>query len=191
MKSVLTVEAAVIFFVAIILLAHFFAPVEYDWKLNTISDLGAQQYKNAWLMPIGFIGFGILLSAALLWSFMHSEQKNYSDLLIITYALSILMTGIFSTAPFIETSSFSTSEDNWHSFFAQLAGFALSFGILWHMLIYSTPNQKIINFVFLILIIGFSALVGLSKNEVIPTGLGLIQRGLYFISFVWLIFRYR
>ena len=83
MKSVITVNVAVIFFVAIIILAHFFAPIEYDWKLNTISDLGAQQYKNAWLMRMGFIGFGVLLSTALLWSFIHAEEKNYSDLLIV------------------------------------------------------------------------------------------------------------
>ncbi len=83
MESVITVNVAVIFFVQIIILAHIFAPIEYDWKSNTISDLGAQQYKNAWLMRMGFIGFGVLLSTALLWSFIHAEEKNYSDLLIV------------------------------------------------------------------------------------------------------------
>jgi len=63
--------------------------------------------------------------------------------------------------------------------FAQIAGIALSFGILWHLLVYSSSNQKLIHFVFLMLVIGFSALVGLSKNEVISIGLGLIQRGLW------------
>ena len=155
-KTMITVDVAVIFFVVIIILAHFFAPFKYDWRLNTISDLGAQQYENAWVMRMGFIGFGVLLS----------------------------------TAPFIETSTFSIGEDKWHSLFAQIAGIAFSFGILCHLLLYSNPNQKIINFVFLILVIGFSALVGLSKNGLIPIGLGLIQRGLYVISFIWLLFRY-
>ena len=191
MKSMITVDVAVIFFVAIIILAHFFAPIEYDWKLNTISDLGAQQYKNAWLMRMGFIGFGVLLSTALLWPFIITDEKNYSDLLIAIYALSILLSGFFSTAPFIETSTFSIGEDKWHSLFAQIAGIAFSFGILWHLLVYSNPNQKIVNFVFLLLVIGFSALVGLSKNELISIGFGLIQRGLYAVSFIWLLFRYR
>lgn len=191
MKSMITVNVAVIFFATIIILAHFLTPFEYDWRLNTISDLGAQQYKNAWLMRIGFIGFGVLLSTALLWSFIHADEKNYSDFLIVVYALSILLSGIFSTAPFIETSTFSISEDKWHSLFAQFAGITFSFGILWHLLVYSNPNQKFINFVFLVLVIGFSALVGLSKNGLISIGLGLIQRGLYVISFIWLLFRYR
>jgi len=171
--------------------AHLIAPIEYDWRLNTISDLGAQQYKNAWLMRLGFMGFGVLLSTALLGPFLNAEEKNYSDLLIVVYAISILLSGFFSTAPFIETSTFSISEDKWHSLFAQIAGIAFSFGILWHLLVYSDPNQKIINFAFLILVIGCSALVGLSKNGLIPLGLGLIQRGLYVISFIWLLFRYR
>ena len=191
MKSIITVDVAVIFFVVIILLAHLLAPVEYDWKLNTISDLGAQQYKNAWLMRTGFIGFGFLLSTALLWLFIHTEEKNYSDLLIIVYALSVLLSGFFSTAPFIETATFSIDEDKWHSMFAQIAGVAFSFGILWHLLVYANENQKSIHLVFFILVIGFSALVGLSKNGLIPIGFGLIQRGLYVISFMWLLFRYR
>ncbi len=186
-----TVNAAVIFFAVIITLAHFFAPSEYDWMLNTISDLGSQRYKNAWLMRIGFIGFGVLLSIAVLWSFIHTEEKNYSDLLIVVYALSILLSGVFSAAPFTDFSTFSIGEDKLHSLFAQIAGIAFSFGILWHLLVYSNPNQKMINFVFLTLIISFSALVGLSKKGLITIGLGLIQRMLYVISFVWLLFRYR
>ena len=66
MKSMISVNSAVVFFVITIILAHSFAPIEYDWKQNTISDLGAQQYKNAWIMRVGFIGFGLLLCAALL-----------------------------------------------------------------------------------------------------------------------------
>jgi len=185
------VVAAVIFVVVIILIAQIIAPIEYNWKINTISDLGAQQYKNAWLMRVGFIGFGVLLSVSILWSFVHAEFRNYSDLLIVVYALGILMSGFFSTAPFIEAESFSISGDKFHSLFAQIAGIALSFGIFWHLLVYSSPNQKLFHFVFLILVIGFSALVGLSKNEVISIGLGLIQRGLWLISFTWLLFRYR
>jgi len=191
MKSVITVNVAVAFFTVTIVLAHFFAPSEYNWMLNTISDLGSQQYKNAWLMRIGFIGFGVLLSTALLSSFIHAEEKNYSDLLIVVYALNVLMSGIFSTAPFTYSLTFSTGEDKLHSLFAQIAGIAFSFGILWHLSVYSNPNQKIINFVFFTLVIGFSALVGLSKKSVITIGLGLLQRGLYLVSFIRLLFRYR
>jgi len=191
LKSIISVKIAIIYFVAIIIIAHFLTPAEYNWKVNTISDLAAQQYNNAWLMRIGFIGFGILMCIAVFFSFFQSGQKNYSDFLIIIYALSVSLSGIWSTAPFFETQSFSIQEDNLHSLFAQMAGIAFSFAILWHMLVYSDPKHKLKNFIFFILVIGFPALVGLAKNEMIAIGLGLIQRGLYLVSFIWLIIRFR
>ncbi|NUM43275.1 MAG: hypothetical protein HUU38_01100, partial [Anaerolineales bacterium] len=42
----------------IIIIAHFFAPPEYVWTQNTISDLAAQGVEHQWLMQVGFIGFG-------------------------------------------------------------------------------------------------------------------------------------
>ncbi len=191
MKSILSIKLAILFFITVIIIAHFLTPDEYNWKINTISDLGAQQYKNAWLMRIGFVGFGLLMSIAVLKSFSQSEVKNYADFLIIVYALSVLLSGIWSTVPFFETISFSVSEDQLHSLFAQIAGIAFSIAILWHLLVYSPSEQKWIHFIFFIFVIGFSALVGLAKNEMIPIGLGLIQRGLYLISFGWLLFRFR
>jgi len=186
----ITVVAAVTFFIGTIVIAHFLAPNEYNWKLNTISDLGSQQYKNAWLMRTGFIGFGVLLSTGLLLSFLYADQKNYSDLLIVIYALNVFMAGIFSAAPFTHSLMFSVDEDKLHSLFAQIAGIAFSFGILLHSSVYSSPNQKTTNFVLFALVIMFSILIGLSKKGLIKIGLGLLQRGLYLVSFIWLLFRY-
>ncbi|NJK75004.1 MAG: DUF998 domain-containing protein [Oscillatoriales cyanobacterium RU_3_3] len=186
----IAVGVAVAFFIVTIVLAHFLAPSEYNWKLNTVSDLGSQKYKNAWLMRTGFIGFGVLLSTALLPPFIYAEEKNYSDLPIVIYALNVLLTGVFSAAPFTHSSIFSVVEDKLHSLFAQIAGIAFSCGVFWHSSIYSDPNQKITNFVLFAFIIGFSALIGLSKKRIIKIGLGLLQRGLYLVSFLWLLFRY-
>ncbi|NJN22409.1 MAG: DUF998 domain-containing protein [Leptolyngbya sp. RL_3_1] len=186
-----TVSGAVLFFVAIILLAQVLAPSEYHWMLNTVSDLGAQHYHWAWLMRLGFMGFGGLVSTAVLSSFMRAETRNYSDLLIVVYALCVSLSGVFSTAPFTGSEEFSTTEDYWHSFFAQTAGIAFSLGILWHLLAYAEGGQKLIHLTLLAMILGCSALVGLAKSGSIPIGLGLIQRGLYGVSFIWLIWRYR
>jgi hypothetical membrane protein len=186
-----TVGVAVAFFAGTIVVAHLLAPSEYNWRLNTVSDLGSQQYKNAWLMRTGFIGFGVLLSTALLPSFIYAEEMNYSDLLIVIYALNVLMTGVFSAAPFTHSLIFSVGEDKLHSLFAQIAGIVFSFGVFLHSSIYSDPSQKITNFVLFALIIGFSTLIGLSKKSIIRIGLGLLQRGLYLVSFMWLLFRYK
>lgn len=190
MKSIITTNLAIIFFLVIILLAHILAPTEYDWTLNTISDLGAQQYQNAWLMRFGLVGFGALLSGAVLLPFISSGKKNYSDILVVIYALSILMTGFFSTAPFLKGAAYSVTEDNLHSRLASVAGFAFSLAILWHLLAYSEQKYKTYHFLAFLLVMSFSVLVGLSKNDLLPIGMGLLQRGLYGVSFAWLLFRY-
>jgi hypothetical protein len=164
-KTIISVEIAIMFFVILIVVVHLFSPAEYNWKINTISDLGAQQYNNAWLMRIGFIGFGTLMCISVLFSFSQSEMKNYSDLLIVIYALCILFSRICSTAPFLETESFSIQEDKLHSLFAQTTGIAFSIAILRYLLVYSSPEQKLINLVFFILIMGFPALVICQKMK--------------------------
>ena len=181
---------SVLFFVAVIVTAHLFAPSEYNWKWNTISDLAAQQYPYAWIMRVGFVGFGLLLGISLIWSWFQNENKNHSELLIVLYASCVLFSGLFSTAPFFETAAFSTFEDKWHTFFASAAGFAFCIGILWHMLSYVERGQKSLHFGLFLLVMACSAMVGLAKNDVIPFGMGLIQRALYAVSFVWIWIRF-
>lgn len=50
------ITASVIYFVAVIIMAHFFAPVAYQWQFNTISDLAAQGLPPQWIMQIEIIG---------------------------------------------------------------------------------------------------------------------------------------
>lgn len=53
---------ATTFIIITIGIAQFIAPPPYDWTQNTVSELAAQGYENKWLMQIGFIGFGVMLS---------------------------------------------------------------------------------------------------------------------------------
>lgn len=63
MKKMIAI--AIVYFIVIIIIAHFFAPPEYNWTQNTVSDLAAQGLKYQWIMQAGFIGFGFtrLISA--------------------------------------------------------------------------------------------------------------------------------
>jgi hypothetical membrane protein len=91
--------SAVLYFITVIIIAHFFAPPGYVWTRNTISDLGSQGHVNKWIMQSGFIGFGILLTAGLIFKFRDLGRVNYPDGLIIAYGLSVLVTGFFCAAP--------------------------------------------------------------------------------------------
>jgi len=106
--------------------------------------------------------------------------------LILVYGLSILITGIYCAAPFDSTISYSMKEAQIHSLFATIAGFALVGGILWYLI--TSPEKWLFHLLFLGLITGMSMLFGLSENGIIPIGKGVVQRTLYLVAFIWLMF---
>lgn len=178
---------SVFYFVAIIIIAHFFAPPEYHWSQHTISDLAAQGLQYQWIMQAGFIGFGLLLNIGFITKFIAAKKIFYPDLLIMLYGLAVLLSGFFSAAPFLDGVAYSVQEDKLHSIFSQAAGVFFSIGILAYLLLASTPQEKRIHALFFILVIGISMVFGLEENGVFHLGRGLIQRTLYLVSFVWLL----
>ena len=181
-------HVSVIYFVVVIVIAHFFVPREYNWTKNTISDVAAQGLKNQWIMKVGFVGFGLLLNLGFIQNFFVTQKVSYPDLLLMLYGLAILLSGFFSTEPFTKGVRFSLQESNLLSLFATVAGFAFSLGILYRMIIALTPAEKWMHAIFLILVMGTSLLFGLSENGVLPLAKGIVQRSLYLVSFIWIIF---
>ena len=172
---------SVLFLVAAILAAHFIAPPEYNWRVHTISELAAQKYRNGPVMRAGFIGFGILLSSAVLLKWISASfPVKYIPLMV--YSASVLISGLFSTSPFISNLDFSVREAKIHSFFAQLAGFSFSVGILLFMIYEDRMGLKIVHFAFFLFVILTSLLFGRIHRY-----RGILQRLLYLGSFVWLV----
>lgn len=180
------IATAVIYFIVVIIIAHFFAPPEYNWTQNTVSDLAAQGLKYQWIMQVGFVGFGMLLNFGFVQKFIAAQKISYPDLLIMIYGLAILLSGFFSTEPFIKGVSYSVQESSLHSFFATVAGFAFTIGIFYRLITAPTSGEKWLHAVFFLLVMGTSLLFGLSENGILPVAKGIIQRSLYLVSFIWL-----
>jgi hypothetical membrane protein len=178
---------SVFYLIAVIICAHFFVPQTYSWVNNTISDLASQGMPYQWIMQIGFIGFGLLLCIGLIAKAFVAQRVIYSDVLIILYGLSVLVTGLFSAQPFIEGVPYSPQEAKYHSIFASLAGIFLTAGIFISLFMASNPGERVFHLIFLILVVGLSAAFGLVENGVIPIGKGLLQRVLWVTSFSWLL----
>jgi len=179
--------SAVIFFVTVIIIAHFFVPPDYQWTQNTISDLAGQGLKNKWIMQVGFIGFGVLLNLGFILKFAGSRNVSYPDLLIKVYGLAILLSGFFSTAPFIQGVEYSKQESSLHSLFATLAGISFTLGIFCRAITAPTSAERWMHGFFLVLVTGASLLFGLCENGSIRLAKGLAQRGLYLVSFIWIV----
>jgi hypothetical membrane protein len=184
------ISIAVAYFIAIIVLAHFFVPPLYDWTQNTVSDLASQGHTYKWIMQTGFIGFGLLLTWGVIVHF-YKNRRAYFLFLVAVYGLSILMSGIFCTAPVDPSMSYSVSESKLHSMFAIIAGIAMSLGIFWQFAVSSNHRERWARLAFFILVIGTSGLFGLAENHILALDKGIVQRVLYLVGLAWLVYEER
>ena len=181
---------AVIYFVAVIVIAHFFVPPHYDWTQNTISDLGSQGHVYKWIMQAGFIGFGLILTAGVVVHFRRNHRQ-YFLFLVAVYGLSVLVTGFFCAAAIDPSISYSVREANVHSAFATIAGLAMSLGILWQVIVSTNGRVRWMRLAFLLLVMGISGLFGLAENHILELDKGIVQRGLYLVGLAWLVYEER
>jgi len=178
---------AVAYFVLIIVAAHFFVPPNYDWTQNTISDLASQGHSHKWIMQAGLIGFGFILIIGVVYHFKR-HPKLYFLFLVAVYGLFILLSGIYCTAPIDLGAPFSVQESNLHSLFATVAGISMSLGILWQVFSSVNDRERWWRLLFLLFISGISGLFGLVENGMLLLDKGIIQRVLYLVGLIWLVY---
>jgi hypothetical membrane protein len=181
-------SVAVAYFVAVIIVAHFFSQFNYDWTQNTISDLGAQGHVYNWIMRAGFIGFGLILTFGVVRYLSQPATRQYFLLFIAGYGLSVLVTGIFCTAPIDPSLLYSARQASLHSLFATLAGISMTLGLLLQVMRPTNPRQCWTRLVFLLLVVGISALFGMAENNILALGKGVVQRTLYLSGLAWLVY---
>lgn len=178
---------AIVYFIAVIVIAHFFVPPGYDWTQNTISDLASQGHVNKWIMQTGFIGFGVILTLGSAYHFRRNRRQWFLFLVAI-YGLSILMSGMYCTSPIDPSVSYSVRESELHSMFATLAGIGMSLGVFLQLILSSSNRERWIRLVFFLLIVGVSGLFGLAENHILQLDKGIIQRILYLVGLAWLVY---
>ena len=163
---------AIAYWIAIIILAHFFAPLGYIWTQNTISELASQGHEYKGIMQAGLIGFGALVILAVALTCTRIGKIVYPLLPIALYGLAILLSGIYCTAPIDPRIPYSITEAELHSMLATIAGVALSLAILWRVFVSSAAHQRILHLSFLVAVIGLSALFGLAETTRLILGRG-------------------
>lgn len=168
---------AIVSMVVFMVWAQLKAPVSYHWKKHTISELAAQGLANQWIMQTGFIIFGILLMAGLV--FRGNKVDTWP---LMLYAAAICLSGIFSTGPFPEGADYIRSEARAHSILAQIAGFAFTFAIGLRIYHAEGSAERGLHIIFILAVSALSAGFGL-----LPDIQGLLQRMLYITSFIWLL----
>jgi len=174
---------AVAFVTLFILFAHLVVGEPYLWYRNSISQLAGQAYAHAWIMRAGFIGFGVLVQIAGVGRVRAAHRYWYREVPIMLYGLAILLSGIFSTSPFIEGVPYSEQEARLHTVFATAAGIALSVAILLFAFTDAPSSRRVVHAIALVLITTLSILF-----NALPTISGAIQRLLWIVGFAWLVY---
>ena len=180
---------AVTYWIAIIIVAHFFAPPGYVWTQNTISELASQGHTYKWIMQAGLSGFGALIVLAVGLSIFKTRKVNYSLLPIALYGFVVLLSGIYCAAPIDPSIPYSVSEAELHSAFATTAGLSLSLAIFWRIFVSANDRERLAHTIFLVAVVGISALFGLAENGAIEIGIGIVQRLIYVSGFAWIIYQ--
>ncbi len=157
-KSNYNIMSTAIFILSIVV-AHIFATNNYEWTKNTISDLGSQGYGRKLIMQIGFLAFGLTLTAGILFNGL-----TWRTTPILIYGLCVGLTGVFCTKPFFASNNYSEIQSTIHSILAQIAGITFTFGILIQLFYSADKNDKWVHFIFFVLIVGLSASFGITKN---------------------------
>jgi len=174
---------AVVTILIALTVAHFLADDSYQWQVNSISQLGAQTYDKAWIIHFGFIAFGIIVLLTGTSRIRMDVRYWFRETPIMIYGFAILLSGIFSAEPFMAGVAYSTQEAQLHGLFATVAGFALTTAILMFTFTDVPNSRKIVHFIALVLVTGFSLLFG-----VLPNVAGIMQRLLWVAGFSWLLY---
>jgi hypothetical protein len=129
----------------------------------------------------------LLVNLSLLVKTWTHQQIFWPDGWLMVYGSAISLSGIFCTAPIDNTVRYDSREAGWHSKCALMAGIAFSLCIFGYLMLSPVPLTKRVHLVFLVLVMGFSAVFGAAERQSIPIGRGIVQRLLYFTSFLWLL----
>jgi hypothetical membrane protein len=147
----------------------------YRSVANLISQLGAQNTQNNYIMIVGFIVLGIGLIA--------DGFRNFSKPKIpfILFGLCMVLAGIMAHKPLDPTVPYSELMHQAHGALATLAGISITAGLLWQAFIVSKPLSRTIALILAILCLVLP-LCMLAFQDI----QGLIQRLMYLLMFTWI-----
>ncbi len=164
-------------FVAAVLIAPGVSHPAYSSLAHTTSELAGQNMPAAWMMRLGFMGFGLGVAVASLARWQAMPTLASATLL---FGLCMVAAAVWSHLPIDPSLGGSTGEDGLHSLAATAMGFAFAAAVatrLWqqrgrgHWLDWMAVAAAVP------LPLGMAAL---------PTMDGALQRTMFAISFLWL-----
>ena len=147
----------------------------YSTVGNLISQLGAQNTQNNWVMVIGFLALGCGL--------ITDSIRRFSTRVLpfAAFGLFMALAGIFAHRPLSTVIEYSEFAHQAHSVLATLAGISITVGLLWYAAAAASIRLRITAITLAALCFALPLCM-----LVLPDFQGLIQRIMYLFIFSWL-----
>ena len=113
-NEILILVAAYALLLLIIFILPIYSTPEYSIVSNTLSQLGAQNTPNAWIMNFTFVSLGI---GSIFAGWRYFDGFAFQRLFLILYGTSLTLAAFFNHAPVNTLIQYNISEDGWHSYF--------------------------------------------------------------------------
>ena len=182
-KEILTLVAAYVLLLLVMFVLPYFSAPEYSIIRNTLSQLGAQNTQNAWIMNFTFVSLGI---GSVIAGWRYFEGFAFQRLFLILFGISLTLAAFFNHAPVNPLIQYEISEDGWHSYFIFTAGLTFVILTVSSTFIIENHTDRLLAAGAGLSVILLSALM----TEVAQAA-GVWQRLSFIISFGWLIYCFK
>ncbi|MEQ1882211.1 MAG: DUF998 domain-containing protein [Burkholderiales bacterium] len=168
-------RTGILLFSAAALAGPFYTVDGYSVVQNVVSELGAQNTKNSFVMVAGFLALGLGIAVDGIRKF------QWLALPFIAFGVFMALAGLFAHKPLAPNVLFSEAMHAAHSALASLAGASVTVGLVWYAVRARGAWRRGIAF-----FLGALCVVLPLGMLAAPPYQGLIQRAMYLLVFAWL-----
>ena len=182
-KEILILVAAYCLLILVMFILPVYSAPEYSIISNTLSQLGAQNTPNAWIMNFTFVSLGI---GSIIAGWRSFEGFAFQRLFLILFGISIILAAFFNHAPVNAPIQYNILENGWHSYFIFTAG--MTFVILTVSSTFILEKQTARQ---LAKAAGISVILLSILTSEVAQAAGVWQRLFFIISFGWMIYSFK
>jgi uncharacterized membrane protein YadS len=161
-----------------ILIGPLFSPPEFSWIQHSTSEQAGQNMTGAWIMRIGFVGYGAgtLIAAIVDWG-----SRPFVRAALILFGIGLCGTAIWSNASILPGLSSDIHEDWLHSVASGVVGMAFAGACAARLFAADGTRRDLLAWGGLLVSVVFPLAMG-----ALPEFRGLIQRVMFGVSFVFI-----
>jgi hypothetical membrane protein len=179
-KEILMLVAAYCMLLLVMVILPVYSAPGYSIIVNTLSQLGAQNTPNAWIMNFTFVFLGI---GSVISGWRYFEGFAFQRLFLILFGTSLILAAFFNHAPVNTLIQYNILEDGWHSYFIFTNG--LTFIILTVSATFIIEKQTDRR---LAAGAGVSVIILSILMSEVAQAAGVWQRLFFIISFGWMVY---